>query len=173
LRFADLPEIPDEMGGQLLMKVVSLRFDLDHHPGQVEQIALQNGQLFSGEVLLDEHWPESVPLGFLAQFLFKPLGIQTDEGMNASDEFVAIGHFFRNDIGIKGGTVVHKEFPVPVEKHATERRHILEPNPVVLRLDSVRRTLKDLEKPQPQQEHDKHGDHEEGQIDQSLSQNLY
>jgi hypothetical protein len=45
----------------------------------------------------------------------------------------------------------------------------LKPGPVVLRLDSVGGALKDLEKPQPQQEYHKHDDHEEGELDQSLS----
>jgi len=93
--------------------------------------------------------------------------------MKAADELLTIGDFFRDDIGIKGGTVVDKQFSVTVEKHSAVRGHILEPDPVVLRLNPVRGPLEDLEKPQPQQEHDKHRDHEEGQRAESFSQNFY
>jgi len=89
--------------------------------------------------------------------------------MKAPDELLTIGDFFRDDIGIKGGTVIDKQFPVAVEKHSAERGHILESDPVVLRLNPVRGSLEDLQKPQPQQEHDKHSDHEEGQPAESLS----
>jgi len=88
--------------------------------------------------------------------------------MKAPDELLTIGDFFRDDIGIKGGTVIDKQLPVAVEKHSAERDHILEPDPVVLRLNPVRGSLEDLEKPQPQQEHDKHSDHQEGQPAESL-----
>jgi hypothetical protein len=89
--------------------------------------------------------------------------------MDAPDEFLTIGDFFGDDIGIKGRTIVDKEFPVAVENHSPERRHVLEPDPVALGLESVGRALKNLEEPQPQQEHGEHSDHEEGQPGQSLS----
>jgi hypothetical protein len=146
---------------------------LDHHSGQVEEIALHNSQFLPGEVFLDEHRSERILLGFLAQFFFKAVGIQSDQSVEALDELLTVRNFFRNDIDVKGRAVVDEEFPVAVEKHPAESCHILEPDPVALRLDAESGSLKDLKKPQPQQEHNKHGDHEEGQLDQPLSQNLY
>jgi hypothetical protein len=83
--------------------------------------------------------------------------------MKAPDELLTIRDFLGDDIGIKGGTVVDQELPVSVEKHSAERGHILEPDPVVLRLNPVRGPLEDLEKPQPQQKHEKHCHHDERQ----------
>jgi hypothetical protein len=89
--------------------------------------------------------------------------------VEAPDELITIVDFLRDDIGVKGRTVVDKEFPVAIENHSPERRHVLEAYPVVLGLDPVGRALNDLEKPQSQQEHGKNGDHKEGEFAQPLS----
>ena len=57
---------------------------------------------------------------------------------------------FRDDIQIIGGTIIHQQLPVAVKNHASERRDILEGNPIVLRLGSIARSSDHLKMPQSQ-----------------------
>jgi hypothetical protein len=150
LRFARLPDVSEQVGGQLVLRVAPARHPFNDHVGQleIEAVGDNGGHLADGCVLdhRDRHVARTV--AGTAQDLAHGLLVGTGQLREHPDGAVEIGAVLPQDGDVVRVAVLNEDPAVPVEDDTPRRAQRENPLVVVLGQLPVFRVLNDLQVPE-------------------------
>ncbi len=172
LSFGNFAEIADEVRGRSIPFVFPFGFKLNEDAGQPDLLGLYAPEAIPVEIAGD---PNGNELGRGAVRLDngeKIIRVTLAKTRQFPDRRVQIADVFTDDHQMVGRTVLDDRHSIAVKNDAAGSGDLFDPNPVILGLKPVRRSLKHLELPQPGDvDHDEDQHHADKQYVRLLERN--